>query len=182
VAIPPDTKDWTWILERPCPDCGFDASTIERAALGAAFREVTDGWMDVLAGGDLDHRPSPTIWSPLEYGCHVRDVLRIAGMRVFLLQTRDDPTFSNWDQDATAVAERYREQDPRVVAIELRDAGQLVAGRLDDLTEGEWWRTGRRSNGSAFTIETLSLYILHDPIHHLWDVGAETIAAREGVV
>ena len=24
-AIAPDTKDWTWVLQRPCPDCGFDA-------------------------------------------------------------------------------------------------------------------------------------------------------------
>ena len=27
----------------------------------------------------------------------------------------DDPLFANWDQDATAVAERYHEQDPVVV-------------------------------------------------------------------
>lgn len=20
--IVPDTKDWTWVLERPCPECG----------------------------------------------------------------------------------------------------------------------------------------------------------------
>lgn len=24
MAITPDTKDWTWVLERPCPECGFD--------------------------------------------------------------------------------------------------------------------------------------------------------------
>jgi hypothetical protein len=23
-AITPDTKDWTWVLERACPECGFD--------------------------------------------------------------------------------------------------------------------------------------------------------------
>src|SRR5690242_18838112 len=23
--VVPDTKDWTWTLERPCPDCGFEA-------------------------------------------------------------------------------------------------------------------------------------------------------------
>ena len=25
VPIVPDGKDWTWVLERPCPECGFDA-------------------------------------------------------------------------------------------------------------------------------------------------------------
>ena len=28
----------------------------------------------------------------------------------------DDPTFATWDQDATAVPERYAEQDPVTVA------------------------------------------------------------------
>ncbi|PVY29285.1 hypothetical protein C7458_10631 [Williamsia muralis] len=28
MAIVPDTKNWTWVLERPCPDCGFDPSEI----------------------------------------------------------------------------------------------------------------------------------------------------------
>jgi hypothetical protein len=24
MTIVPDTKDWTWVLRRPCPECGFD--------------------------------------------------------------------------------------------------------------------------------------------------------------
>ena len=28
-AITPDDKDWTWVLERPCPECGFDTRTID---------------------------------------------------------------------------------------------------------------------------------------------------------
>lgn len=30
MAIVPDTKDWTWVLERACPECGFDASSFAR--------------------------------------------------------------------------------------------------------------------------------------------------------
>ncbi len=26
MPIAPDTKNWTWVLERPCPECGFDAT------------------------------------------------------------------------------------------------------------------------------------------------------------
>jgi hypothetical protein len=25
VTILPDTKDWTWVLDRPCPECDYDA-------------------------------------------------------------------------------------------------------------------------------------------------------------
>ena len=27
--IEPDTKDWTWVIARPCPECGFDPSTVQ---------------------------------------------------------------------------------------------------------------------------------------------------------
>ena len=32
----PDEKDWTWVLDRPCPDCGFEASDHPRERLVAA--------------------------------------------------------------------------------------------------------------------------------------------------
>ncbi len=30
---------------------------------------------------------------------------------------------------------------------------------------------GLRSDGSAFTVESLAAYFIHDPIHHLHDVS-----------
>ena len=30
---PGDDKDWTWVLERPCPECGFDAGALEVAQI-----------------------------------------------------------------------------------------------------------------------------------------------------
>ena len=168
--LPPDDKDWTWVLERPCPECHFDASSIERADLGDHFRDNAAAWRHVLEREDVTVRRRADRWSALEYACHVRDVYRIANMRIFLLQSQDDPTFANWDQDATAHDERYDLQDPAVVAHELSDAAELLAQRLDAISDDEWWRLGRRSDGCTFTIETLGLYILHDPVHHLVDV------------
>ena len=28
-AVPGDDKDWTWVLERACPECGLDAGSID---------------------------------------------------------------------------------------------------------------------------------------------------------
>ena len=80
--------------------------------------------------------------------------------------------FPNWDQDATAVEERYDLQDPAVVREELLEAGEVLAIRLDTVQDGQWGRTGTRSNGSGFSVESLARYIVHDPVHHLWDVSA----------
>jgi hypothetical protein len=58
-----------------------------------------------------------------------------------------------------------------VVGVELAEAGEELAVAFDALTEDEWGRTGRRSDGATFTAETLGQYLLHDVLHHLWDVG-----------
>src|SRR5262249_56070169 len=34
----PDDKDWTWVLDRPCPACHFDAGTVARPLIRATVR------------------------------------------------------------------------------------------------------------------------------------------------
>jgi len=170
VAITPDTKDWTWVLERPCRECGFDAASFGRDEIGSRLRDNAAIWRIELVSGDGRVRSNESRWSVLEYACHVRDVFRIFDERLSLMQSRDDPLFANWDQDATADADRYDLQDPAVVGPELSSAAETLATRMDGIREDEWTRPGRRSNGSVFTIESLSRYLLHDCVHHLWDV------------
>ena len=169
-AIVPDTKDWTWVLERPCPECAFEAGAVPGSALPALVRGYASRWREVLLRPDVARRPSPAVWSPLEYACHVRDASRVFGRRVELMLAEDDPEFENWDQDVTAVAERYHEQDPTVVAGELRSAADAIAAAFAGVAGDQWARTGRRDNGSVFTVETLGQYFAHDMAHHLWDV------------
>jgi hypothetical protein len=169
-SIEPDSKDWTWVLERPCEDCGFDAAALEVGATGAAIRAMAPRWAEILDGAGVGTRPGPSVWSPLEYACHVRDVFRLFDTRLQLMLDEDDPLFANWDQDETAVSERYGEQDPEIVGRELADAAAGVAGRFDSITPDQWARRGRRSDGASFTIDSFARYFLHDPTHHLWDV------------
>jgi hypothetical protein len=168
--ITPDTKDWTWVLDRPCAECGFDASAVERTDLGATIRDNAAAWQRVLAAPEAAERPEPTVWSPTEYAAHVRDVHRMFSERIGLMLGEDDPTFANWDQDETALAERYDLQSPAVVAPELLSAADAVATAYDGVAGEDWQRRGTRSNGSVFTVESLGRYHLHDVVHHLWDV------------
>jgi hypothetical protein len=170
MPIIPDTKDWTWVIERPCGECGYDAATTEPRQVAALIRTNAAAWPAVLARSDVRDRPSDDTWSPLEYAAHVRDVLRLYRERLRLMVETDDPLYPNWDQDATAEAERYNEQDPAVVADELGDAAEALAADFDTITEDQWTRPGRRSDGVNFTVATFALYFIHDPIHHLWDV------------
>ena len=169
-APTPDDKDWTWVLDRVCPECGFDTSTVELAQVGSMVRDNASTWQRVLARPDVRERPEPGTWSALEYGCHVRDVFRLYLERLELMLTEDGPHYPNWDQDETAVAERYDLAEPARVAAELTTAAAALADRFDSVTPDQVGRTGFRSDGASFTVDTFARYFVHDPIHHLWDV------------
>ncbi len=169
--IEPDTKDWTWVVDRPCEQCGFDPAEVGRADLVELIHENTRGWYGVLADADYAVRPAPHVWSRLEYACHVRDVHELFASRVRLMLEQDDPTFENWDQDATATLAQYDLQEPGTVATALVERAAEAAATYASVTADQWQRTGRRSNGSEFTVETLGRYHLHDVVHHLWDVS-----------
>ncbi|PRY55641.1 DinB family protein [Knoellia remsis] len=171
-GIVPDTKDWTWTLERPCPDCAFDAGTVPAADIASRVTAYTTPWTEVLARPDVATRPDPGTWSALEYGCHVRDVCDLFAERVALMLETDGAPFENWDQDATAVEKAYADQSPSEVAAQLPLAAARLSSAYAGLSPEQLGRRGVRSNGSEFTVLTLGQYGLHDLAHHLWDVRA----------
>jgi hypothetical protein len=170
MPIVADTKNWTWVIGRPCPECGYDSSEHTDAGMSADIRRNAAAWPAVLGRADVRVRPNDSTWSPLEYSAHVRDVLKLYRERIALMVETDDPLYPNWDQDETAIADRYNEQDPPVVATQLTDAAAALAETYDALDAAAWHRPGRRSDGASFTVSSISRYLLHDLEHHRWDV------------
>lgn len=168
----PDPKDWTWVLRERCPECGFAGTDVSGPDLAGTIHDLVPRWRAALNRLDVRDRPAPGVWSPLEYGAHVRDVHRVFDERLRLILEEDDPLFPDWDQDAAAAADRYDRQDPGRVADELADAAAVLAARFHAVRPDQWERPGRRSNGSSFTVTTLGQYFLHDVVHHLHDVRA----------
>ena len=74
-----------------CDQCGFvyDLSRAPDAArdISAAAAELAD----ILRDGRTDPRTrrEPEVWSPLEYGCHLRDVLLVQRERVLDARRND---------------------------------------------------------------------------------------------
>ncbi len=50
-------------------------------------------------------------------------------------------------------------------------AGAALAASFDAVEGHQWDRTGLRGDGARFTVDTFGRYFVHDPIHHLHDVG-----------
>ena len=82
----------------------------------------------------VEVRPAPTVWSPLEYGAHVRDVLRdhrpAARADARPTTTRSSPTGTRTRPRAT---ERYGEQDPEQVAEDLEAAAQRLVSQIAEI-------------------------------------------------
>jgi hypothetical protein len=170
MPIVPDEKDWTWVLTRPCPECSFDASTVTPSTVPGSIESMLPRWRAVLRRPDAAERPDEHTWSALEYACHVRDVFSLFDQRLNLMLDSNDARFDNWDQDQTAIDKDYANADSAVVSAELTAEGRQAAESFAAVREFEWGRKGLRSNGSEFTVLTLSQYFLHDVVHHLHDV------------
>ena len=176
MPITPDDKDWTWVLREPCPECGFDASTVDAGDVAHMVRTNAARWPELLADRRARRRPSDDRWSALEYACHVRDVFELYDERLVAMLADDGVQFANWDQDVTAVEQRYGEQDPAEVAAALTTAAERLARRFDAVEGDQWAHRGIRSDGATFTVDSFARYFIHDPVHHVHDV--ETGFAR----
>jgi len=174
----PDTKDWTWTIRMRCPDCGLEAGTLGVPEIADRLEAAAVEWVQILTQNPAaDRRPEPRVWSPLEYGAHVRDLIELYDARLVLMLVENDPAFANWDQDETAIASDYLSLDPDQVAAEIAGFSQTLVARIRALEESQLERRGFRSDGAEFTVRSFLQYFLHDVIHHLWDVTGQTAEA-----
>ncbi len=65
---------------------------------------------------------------------------------------------------------RYGEQEPAQVLADLKTEVARLATSFEAVTPEQWERPGRRSDGAVSTIDTFARYLLHDVVHHGWDV------------
>jgi hypothetical protein len=157
-----------------CDDCDFEYD-LDRA-LDAATAIVTDaaqiGTVLTNAATDPRRRRAPDTWSPLEYGCHVRDVLLVQRERVLEARRTDSPAPEPMGRDERAEHDGYAEQDPERVARQLVEAAFLFDNVLARLAPADWDRTivYNYPKRSARTLRWVAVHTEHELRHHLLDV------------
>ena len=166
--VPGESRDWTVVLEAGCPECGWEP-VADVVALRRAWDAAVAAWPALLAGPEAAVRPEPTVWSPLEYGAHARDMFRALALRVASMVATEDPEFANWDGDLANIMRRDWAADPAELIRDIDRAGREVAVVLDSLGEADWDRVGHRGDGVGFTVLTLFQYLQHDVFHHVRD-------------
>ena len=75
--------------------------------------------------------------------------------------------------DPEAATPLVRAQAGGAVSSLDEAAAQRLVSQVAEIEARAWERRGTRSNGSVFTVETFLQYVLHDVVHHLWDVTGQ---------
>lgn len=172
-----------WSLRFPlvegtrCEECGFDYDAVDRAELAPTLLTLAARHAQRLAEHAPDRlrvRVADTVWSPLEYACHVRDVLRVQRARILLAQREGTPEWESMRRDERAVEERYNDQGPAAVAVEVTGATDALVATLDGLSEEGWARTGvyQWPVKAVRTVDWVARRTVHELRHHLQDIDA----------
>ncbi|MGW0964059.1 DinB family protein [Streptomyces gelaticus] len=168
----------TPLLLPDCDRCGFTSCLVRRGTVVGLLRKYATEWQRVLTGPGLDgRRVGVPHWSPLEHGCHVRDMCLLFHKRLdAIFETTPIAPDHRTAPDVGPAAERpdavrrYRDEEPRQVAEELGWAAEALARRLATLTADDWDRDGTRLADSRLTVDFFTRHLLHDIAHDLAEV------------
>ena len=157
-----------------CAQCGFEYDVAEAEAAGPAIVVGVSEFAHLLGApaSDVRHRPQPDTWSPLEYGCHLRDVLLVQRERVLAARRTDTPSFEPMGRDERVDHDGYSGQDPDAVGRQMTDAAAMFANVLARLGGAEWERRVVYGFPSTFerSLRWVAVHTLHEVRHHLLDV------------
>jgi hypothetical protein len=170
-------EGWQWARAQTdrCPQCGHHPAAAERATLGAQLIESADAWLAFLMEADdsyLRTIPAPGIFSPVQYGAHVRDILRVYGDRILIMLEEDDPVFPQFNPDES-VWDSYNQLSREDLADDIEAEARRLSDILDGLVPAQWSLTMIRDGGTdgvyKFTVVGLASYAVHEAHHHLLD-------------
>ena len=158
-----------------CRACGFafDLGRAEEAGplIVAGVGDIA-GVMLSRETSVLARRSEPSLWSPLEYGCHVRDVLLVQRERVLAARRIDYPSFDPMGRDERVAHDGYAEQRGDDVARQLEDAAGLLANVLARLDPPEWERRVAYNypEHQERSLRWVAAHTAHEVHHHLGDI------------
>nr|WP_081594254.1 DinB family protein [Nocardia brasiliensis] len=157
-----------------CAECGFVYDLTRATDVASLATEHAVEYADLLLTDSpkLRQRPAPEVWSPLEYACHMRDVLFVQRERALAARRWDTPEATPMGRDERVEHDGYADQRPSDVGRQLRDAAQLFANVLDRLKDEDWERTLIYSfpQRQERSVRWLALHTLHELRHHLRDM------------
>jgi hypothetical protein len=158
-----------------CTQCRFDDELVNGKDFARLAAPFIDSYVALLRSTDperLQLRPSPHVWSPLEYACHVRDLLLVQRERVLAARRRDRPVAEPMGRNERVEHDVYNNQRPDDVARQLTDATLLLSNALIRLSPADWERTVIYTypERAERSLRWVAAHTVHELRHHLLDI------------
>lgn len=143
-----------------CAECAYDMTRLSNDAI-----------VDLIDGFSLERflplsraRPTPQVWSPLEYAWHLRESFDFYRDRITLVLSVDAPQFEGGDFTVDPV------ETPDIVRW-LHHEAKAVSAILRSLDAAQWERFGIGSyDGRPRDIRNLASRLAHECVHHVMDI------------
>jgi hypothetical protein len=167
--------EWERIQSQACPQCGQNPSTAPRTSLGRIAVQAAEQWQAFLADANDDYvriKPAPDVWSPMQYGMHVRDMLQVFGDRILVAVAQHNPSVP-WFDPGEAEWARYNTLDRAEVAGEIDRSAERLGTILSERKPTDWTRPARRDGVDQFTVAGLACFAVHEAHHHLLDANGQ---------
>jgi hypothetical protein len=168
---------WTRIQQEACPQCGDNPSSRPPGHLGPLAVDRAAKWREFLVQADAAFlRTNPEaemfVFSPLQYGAHVRDMLKVYGNRMVLGLEQEKPTAPLF-YPTQEVFESYNLLGAHELATDIERWADRLATLVAGMESSSWSRTVINDRGVygayTFTIAGLTCNAVHEAHHHLLD-------------
>jgi hypothetical protein len=179
-----------------CPECAFPLRSLDvhgpRAGTPFAWHYDEGGWAQAAdqittatnavatilrstKPESLRSRVDPTVWSPLEYACHIRDVLLVQRERVLKVRRGHGRETQPMGRDERVEHDGYNEQHTDDVAVQVEQAAILFIGVLARLGSAEWDLQIDYNFPEDITrnLRWVAVHTAHEVVHHLQDMRSQ---------
>lgn len=161
-------------MTEPCAGCGFGYDLRRAVTAGDDIQALAAEVVVLLSNNEIDvrSRPRPDVWSPLEYACHLRDVLLVQRERVLAARRTNGVDCASMGREERAEHDGYNAQDPTEVARQLADAATLFSNVLARLSADDWDRTViyHYPETHERSLRWVAVHTAHELRHHLLDI------------
>ena len=159
-----------------CPECGVDYGTLHPPFAINTIKSFPRRFTEALApasGEDNEKairtRPSPDVWSAIEYTAHVSDLMDEFAAVIKQMYEETNPTIGFTDPDEKVASEKWNELPKEPLLAQLKANCAALIAQAERVDGQGWSRTATFPWGERDLL-TMLQNAVHEGVHHLKDV------------
>lgn len=159
-----------------CPECGLDYGTLHPPFAINTIKSFPRRYTEALEPARNEDnekvirtRPSPDVWSAIEYAAHVTDLMDEFAVVIQRMYDEQNPTIDFSDPDEKVEAEKWNEMPKEPLLARLNANSAALLAQVERVDAQSWTRTATFPWGERDLL-TMLQNAVHEGVHHLKDI------------